>query len=169
MKKIKVTTWMIGLAAILMLAGLQVNAQRGRGYGSGRGDGNGPGRGYGQGPGPHNQMEEILDLTDEQSGKIEKLHLDFQKETLPARNKIREKNAQLNTLVTEGAAQSKIDQLIEEIGELRTDIQKSRMNTHLKVRGLLTDEQKVKFDSHFTNRFGPGGPNQGYFGWHGRG
>lgn len=116
-----------------------------------------------------NRMESILDLSDEQEQQIEKLHLNFQKETLPARNKIREKNAQLNTLITEGANESKIDQLIDEIGNLRTEMQKSRINTHLKVRDLLTDEQKIKFDNHFTNRFGQGGPIRGQFGWHGRG
>jgi len=169
MKKMKVTGWIIGLTALLLLAGFQVNAQRGRGYGQGRGYGDGYGRGYGEGPGPSNRMETFLGLSDEQEGQIEKLHLDFQKETLPTRNKIREKNAQLKTLITEGANQSKINPLIEEIGDLRTEIQKSRMNTHLKVRELLTDEQKIKFDNHFANRFSEGGAFPRQFGRHGKG
>ncbi len=169
MKTMNVRKWILGLAAMMFLLGFEASAQYGRGHGPGRGYGDGTGRGYGNGPGPMNRMESILDLSDEQEQQIEKLHLDFQKETLPARNKIREKNAQLNTQITEGVNQSKINPLIEEIGDLRTEIQKSRMNTHLKVRGLLTDEQKVKFDNHFANRFGPDGPMGGQFGWHGRG
>jgi len=169
MKNINVRKWILGLAAMMFLLGFEANAQYGRGYGPGRGNGNGPDRGYGDGSAPMDRMEAWLDLSDEQETQIEKLHLDHQKEILPMRNKIREKDAQLNTMISEGANQSKIDQLVEEIGVLRTEIQKSRMNTHLKVRELLTDEQKVKFDNHFANRFGQGGPMMGLHGRHGRG
>lgn len=115
------------------------------------------------------RMDEWLDLSDDQETQIEKLHLDLQKEILPIRNKIREKDAQLSTMMTEGADQTKIDQLVEEMGSLRTGIQKLRMNTHLKVRELLNEDQKVKFDNHFANRSGRGGPMMGPQGRHGRG
>jgi len=169
MKNINLNKWILGLATMMFLFGFEASAQYGRGHGPGRGNGEGPGRGYGNEPDPGTRIETLLDLSDEQKEKIEKLHLDLQKETLPVRNKIREKNAQLNTLVTEEAGQPKINTLIEEIGDLRTEFQKSRMNTHLKVRELLTDEQKVKFDNHFLNRFGRGGSMRGYFGRHGIG
>lgn len=159
---------MTGLVVFLLLSAFQAEAQRGGGYGPVHRDGYGPGNRSGNGPGQMNRLEEILDLTDEQTAAIEKLHLDFQKETLSVRNKIQEKNAQLNTLITEGADRNKIDQLVEEIGELRTTVHKGRIGTHLKVRELLNDDQKVKFDSHFINRSGfPA--HRGGFGWHGRG
>ena len=164
-----VRRWILGLAAMIFLLGFNANAQYGRGYGPGKGNGNGPGRSYGDGSAPMERMEAWLDLSDEQEAQIEKLHLDLQKTILPMRNKINEKDAQMNTMISEGANQSKIDQLIEEIGDLRTEIQKSRMDTHLKVRELLTDEQKIKFDNHFANRLGRGGTMMGPHGRHGRG
>lgn len=169
MKNMNVKKWILGLAVMMFLFGFEANAQYGRGYGPGKGYGNGPGKGYRDGSAPMDRMETWLDLSEEQTTKVEKLHLDLQKETLPLRNKIREKNAQLNTMITEGENKTRVDQLVEEIGSLRTEIQKLRMNTHLKVRGLLTDEQKIKFDNHFANRFGQGGPMMGSYGRHGRG
>jgi Spy/CpxP family protein refolding chaperone len=142
------------------LAGFQAVAQRGQGYG--RGPGNG------EGPRHLNRLDEYLNLSDEQKNDVEKLQLDFQKATLSMRNKIREKNAQLNTMVTEGADKKEIDKVIDEIGDLRTGIHKSMIDTHLKIRDLLNDEQKVKFDNHFLTRPGMQG-HMGGFGWQGRG
>jgi Spy/CpxP family protein refolding chaperone len=106
--------------------------------------------------------------TDEQESEIEKLHLDFQKKSLSVRNKIREKNAQLNTLISEGADMNKVNQLVEEIGDLRTEVQKGMISTHMKVRNLLSDDQKVKYDNHFISRYGTP-DHSGGFGRHGRG
>jgi Spy/CpxP family protein refolding chaperone len=171
MKNMNVKKWILGLAVVMFMLGFEANAQygRGNGQGAGRGYGKGPGRGYGYGPGAMGHMDEWLDLSDDQETQIEKLHLDLQKEILPVRNKIREKDAQLSTAMTEGTNQAKLDQLVEEIGSLRTEMQKKRMNTHLKVRELLNEDQKVKFDIHFANRFGRGGPMMGPQGRHGRG
>lgn len=171
MKNMNVKKWILGLAAVMFMLGFEANAQYGRGYGqgAGRGYGNGPGRAYGIGSDVKGHMDEWLDLSDDQETQIEKLHLDLQKEILPVGNKIREKDAQLSTAMTEGANQAKIDQLVEEIGSLRTQMQKIRMNTHLKVRELLNEDQKVKFDNHFANRIGHGRPMMGPQGRHGRG
>jgi Spy/CpxP family protein refolding chaperone len=160
MKNKSVNTGLAGIIVFLLLTGFQANAQRGGGYGQGRW--------IGDGPGPMNRMETMLDLSDEQETQIEKVHLDFQKETLTVWNKIREKSAQLNTLITEGADKNKIDQLVDEMGDLRTEVNKARISTHLKVRELLTDEQKVKFDNHFANRSGMPG-YRGGMRWPGRG
>lgn len=168
MKNRRFKTWMTGLVVLLLISAFQAEAQRGGGYGPGNGNGYGRGNGNGYGPGHMDRLEGLLDLSEEQAAAVERLHLDFQKESLSVRNKIQEKNAQLNTLITEGADRSKIDKLVEEIGGLRTSIQKARIGTHLKVRELLNDDQKVKFDNHFINRSGfP--EHRGGFGPHGRG
>jgi Spy/CpxP family protein refolding chaperone len=169
MKRMNLKTWIIGVIAMIILSGVQVNAQRGRGYGPGRGMEESYERGFERGSGPLNRMEVLLDLSAEQKEQMEKLHLDVQKQILPIRNKIREKDAQLSTMISEGSNMAEIDQLVGEIGNLRTEIQKLRIDTHLKVRELLTDEQKVKFDNHFANRFSLGGPGMGPYGRHGKG
>jgi Spy/CpxP family protein refolding chaperone len=169
MERMNLRIWIMGVMAMILLSSVQVNAQRGRGYGPGKGMDEDYERGYRQGSGPLSRMESLLDLSAEQKEQIEKLHIDLQKEILPIRNKIREKNAQLNTKITEGANKTEIDQLVEEIGNLRTEIQKSGIGTHLKVRELLSDQQKVKFDNHFVHRYGLGGSVMGPYGRHGRG
>ena len=50
--------------------------------------------------------------------------------------------------------------MIDEIGDLRVGIEKKRVGTHLNIRELLTDEQKIKFDNHPPFRFMQGGGNQ---------
>jgi Spy/CpxP family protein refolding chaperone len=160
MKNRNLKTWMTALFAFLLLTGFQVNAQRGGGIG--------PDHRSGYGLGHMNRLEAMLDLTDEQESEIEKLHLDFQKKSLSVRNKIREKNAQLNTLISEGADMNKVNQLVEEIGDLRTEVQKGMISTHMKVRNLLSDDQKVKYDNHFISRYGTP-DHSGGFGRHGRG
>lgn len=80
-----------------------------------------------------------------------------------------EKNAHLNTLITEGADQSQINQLIDELGDLQTEIRKERISTQLKIRVLLTDEQKIKFSTHFRNRIGHDFSFNRSFGRQGRG
>jgi Spy/CpxP family protein refolding chaperone len=171
MKNMNMGKWILGIVALMFLLGIEANAQYGRGYGRGpgRGFGNSNGRGDGGGPAVRDRMGAWLDLSEEQETQIEKLHLGLQKEILPVRNMIREKEAQLSTMISDGTNQTKIDQLVEEVGSLRTQIQKLRMNTHLKVRELLTDDQKIKFDNHFANRMGRWGVMTGPHGWHGRG
>jgi Spy/CpxP family protein refolding chaperone len=104
------------------------------------------GGGEGHRPGPE-QMMQHLDLTNDQQSQVKKLHLDSQKEILPIENQIGKKSAQLETLMSGGIAnQSKIFNLIEEIGLLETSIKKEQAGTRLSVRELLTEDQQVKFD-----------------------
>ena len=71
---------------------------------------------------------------------------------------------------------SEIENLVEEIGTIRTSIQKARINHHQEVRAQLTEEQRVIFDTRMQRGFGPGhgmghgfGGRRGYRGMHGRG
>ncbi len=101
------------------------------------------------------RFEAIPNLSDDQKSKIEQLNLTFDKNTLQIRNHIREKEAQLRTLITQdNANQDQINKLIDDIGAMRTDIRKQRVSTDLKIRGLLTDDQKVIFDMRGMNRYG---------------
>ena len=100
----------------------------------------------------------IPDLTDQQKKDIEKIGLDMKKQSLPITNELREKRAHLQTLkTTEPIDQSAIDTEIEEIGKLRTDLTKLRENGRIKIRNVLTDEQKVVFDSKAQGKHKAGG------------
>ena len=100
----------------------------------------------------------IPDLTDQQKKDIEKIGLDMKKQSLPITNELREKRAHLQTLkTTEPIDQAAIDKEIEAIGKLRTDLAKLREDTRLKIRNVLTDEQKVVFDSKAQGKHKGGG------------
>jgi len=169
MRRKKLNIWGFGLIIMLILAGYQVEAQRDRGDGFRKGNRSEYPRGVGDGSGPMSRMESALDLSDEQKTQIEKLHLDMQKELLPTLNELREKNAQLSTLISENESESKINQLIDEISKFQATVRKGHISTHFKVRELLTDEQKIKFDTFSGNRLNGRGGHFGGMGRHGRG
>lgn len=94
-------------------------------------------------------MEVIPNLTETQRDQIVKLHTAMLKEILPIQNMIEEKEVHLKILTTaEKVDQKAIDKTIDEISDLRSQIQKKRMKFMMDVRGLLTDEQRVVFDQH---------------------
>jgi Spy/CpxP family protein refolding chaperone len=169
MRSIKFNTWAFGLIVILILAGYQVEAQRDRGEGFRKGNRSDYPRGVGDGSGPMSRMESALDLNDEQKTEIEKIHVDMQKELLPTFNELREKNVKLSTLISENESESKISLLIDEISKLQATVRKGHVSTHFKVRELLTNEQKIKFDTFSGNRFNDKGHHSGSMGRHGRG
>jgi len=113
-------------------------------------------------------LDRIPDITEAQKTEIKKLHIALMKEIMPIQNLIREKQARLHTLSTADKVDMKaINDLIDEIGKLRTDIQKKRMKFVQDVRALLTDDQRVFFDQHMGSFMknkghkGPGGPRGG--------
>tara|TARA_R110000868_G_scaffold304437_3_gene564994 strand:+ start:14427 stop:14948 length:522 start_codon:yes stop_codon:yes gene_type:complete len=94
------------------------------------------------------QMMRALDLTEDQQEQVKQLHLETQKAMLSIQNQLNEKEAKLKTLTTgENADFKAASKVVEEIGDLKTEIAINRLETHSKIRALLTDEQKLKFDT----------------------
>jgi len=104
----------------------------------------------GQEPGKLKKIHEccgIPDLTEEQKAQIDALKMNLEKEMLPMKTKLEVKQAELQELlVADSPNKGAIDKKIDEIGSLRTQIQKKRIDNRLKIRALLTPEQRVKFD-----------------------
>jgi Spy/CpxP family protein refolding chaperone len=100
-------------------------------------------------------LPNIPDLTDEQKAKLEELKIEHMKIVQPLDNQLAEKQAQLHTLSTAAEVNmSKINSLIEDIGKLRTDIMKEKETHHQAVRKLLTEKQRLIFDSQPGFRHG---------------
>jgi len=126
--------------------------------------------------GPVDHMK-ALNLTDDQKQKIEKLQFDHQKKVLGLKNQLGEKRAKLRTLTTADTPDTKaINALVDEMGALKTQLMKERVNMQLSIRALLTDEQKLKFDMRgkgkgMRGEFGPNhrerGQGDGYGPQHG--
>lgn len=93
--------------------------------------------------------EQIPDLTEDQKAKIKDFSNDFLKEINTLRADLAIKKAELRKLeLAEQPDQNSINKKIDEIGELKTKIEKKRSEFHQKVRSILTKDQKVYFDTY---------------------
>jgi len=96
-----------------------------------------------------------MDLTEEQLEKIKDIKTSLMKEVTPLCTKLKTLRAELDELlIAEKPDMGAVNKKIDTIGSLRTQIQKKRIAQHLKVRELLTEEQRVWFDA--KGRFGRG-------------
>ena len=94
-------------------------------------------------PGP-----KLPDLTEEQEEQIQSLRTDHLKAMLPLKNELNEMKARLRTLSTaDNVDMNEINTLIDEMGEIKIRMMKSGAANRQKIRMLLTDEQRVVFDS----------------------
>lgn len=124
--------------AILMLAGAQVFAQRGRNFKSNtdrpyRNDGT---------------CWRIPDLTADQETKIEAVRVNHLKEMNSFRNQMNELRARKQTLNTSDKANlNEINAVIDQMTGVHNKMMKAGSKHRQEVRNLLTDDQKVYFDS----------------------
>jgi Spy/CpxP family protein refolding chaperone len=132
--KMKITL----LAAVMMLPILGLQAQQ-------RGQ-------NGQGNRQYSERSGIPDLTAEQKEQMQAYRLDVQKSSLPIKNELGENRAKMNTLITAVDPDMKaIDKLIDENAKLMASIMKIKAQNHQKVRSLLTEDQRVVFDTKSVN------------------
>lgn len=95
-----------------------------------------------------NLMQRIPDLSDQQQEQIRDIRLNTRKEVMPLQNRMREKAARLKTLRTaENADMAAINTVVEEMSSLRAEIMKARLASEQEIRSLLTDDQRMAFDS----------------------
>lgn len=104
------------------------------------------------GPGQHGDIDRMFyripDMTDEQKEQIQTHRLENREAMLPIRNELNEKQARLRTLTTGDTPDVEAAvAVIEEIGALRTEQMKLQLEHRMAVRELLTDEQRVAFDT----------------------
>ncbi len=94
------------------------------------------------------RCREFLDLTDEQKEKMKAIKLETAQKLLPIKNEIKEKRARLHTLSTAEKANMKdINKVIDNITKLVGKQMKVNAACRQQMRSLLTDEQRIKFDT----------------------
>ena len=90
---------------------------------------------------------ELPDLTAEQEGQLKELGTKHLQAMIPLKAQLAEKEAGLVILlVSDNPDNKKINDVIEEIGKLRTNIFKLAVDQDQAIRKILTPEQKVIFD-----------------------
>ena len=106
-----------------------------------------------------------LDLTDEQKTKIEAMHLAYQKDIKPIREKMEDRRVELRRLWSQADLdKKKIEAKQKETRVLRDQLEDKQTAFRLEVNKVLTAEQKEKIAAYgFGNKsgFGPRGGKRG--------
>ena len=92
-------------------------------------------------------------LTDKQREELMKMRTEQLKERTQMRNQLREKRAKLENLQTADKPDMKeINKVIDEIAAIQAQEMKSQAANRQKIRSMLTDEQRIRFDAQGGNR-----------------
>jgi len=92
--------------------------------------------------------QRIPNLTEDQQEQLQALRVEHMQEMTDHRNQINEKRARLRTLQTKDDPNMEaINQVIEEMGAIRTTMQKNAASNRQEVRKLLNEEQRAFYDS----------------------
>ncbi|MCT4639016.1 MAG: Spy/CpxP family protein refolding chaperone [Bacteroidales bacterium] len=105
----------------------------------------------------------ILNLTDQQKEDIKKLRLEHIKDMTPLKNKLNENRAKHRTLMSaDKVDMNAINKNIDEFTSIKNKMMKLKAKHKQSVRKLLTEEQRIMFDSKagkMHHRKGRGGMN----------
>jgi Spy/CpxP family protein refolding chaperone len=111
------------------------------------------------------KMMDKLDLTDEQKAQVETFRLDHQKAMMALKDDLRSLRNDMKLLLTQDNPSSNdIKALAGKIGDATEKIATEKANHRVKVRNILTAEQKVKFDL-MTLHHGGRGMHRGHCGF----
>jgi Spy/CpxP family protein refolding chaperone len=98
-------------------------------------------------PGNH-QKNDMLGLSEDQKTEIKQIHLDKAKEIQPLKDEMKINKARINALIHKDNPDMKeIVPMVEANGRILTQIQVKEIDSRIKIRALLTDDQKVIFDA----------------------
>lgn len=90
----------------------------------------------------------IKGLDDKQREEIRMIRTEQLKERTQTRNRLKEKQAQLELLQTSDKPDMKeINRVIDEIATIQAQDMKSQASGRQKIRSILTEEQRVQFDA----------------------
>jgi Spy/CpxP family protein refolding chaperone len=100
---------------------------------------------YAQGPGQRfrgwDEDDKFPELTSEQKDRMATLRADHMKTMIPKRAEMKLLRVEYREMMRNDASQSRLESKLDEIGTLRIEIQKIRLDHRLKMKAVLTDEQ----------------------------
>jgi len=104
------------------------------------------GEGHCKGRGEHMM---VPGLSEQQLEQMKSMRTEHMKEMQSLRNQMAEKKARLRTLSTaDKVNMNDINKVIDEIGAMRTQMMKMKEQHRQNIRKMLTDDQRIYFDSH---------------------
>jgi|GEM_PF-2830816 len=106
--------------------------------------GHGVARGH-AGFGNVERLASRLDLTDDQVTAMNEERLKSQKQAIQLRADLQVARLELRDMMDDSKPdQNKVKQQVEKMGDLRTTLMLTRVQSHLKMKEVLTEEQRVK-------------------------
>lgn len=109
----------------------------------------------------------IPNLSEEQKEQLKAFKVELEKNALPLKNQLGEKEARLKTLTTsESYDETAVNSVIEEIGDIKTEMMKLKVAQGEKIKSILTEEQLVAFNNQIAK--GPKKNMRRGLGRHGR-
>jgi len=97
----------------------------------------------------YHKMHDMLNLTEDQENKIKDLKISYMKDRLALKNQLDELKAKQKSLTTADNADMKaIYANIDEMTTVKNKLMKAKAKHIQEVRSILTEEQRVIFDSH---------------------
>ena len=104
-------------------------------------------------PGHRMDKGDGIKYTDEQKAKIKEIHMASYYEIKALQNQMGELKAKQHTLsTTDKPDMSAINANIDESSKVQNKMMKIKASTHQQIRNLLTDEQKMIFDSKMDGK-----------------
>ena len=95
----------------------------------------------------------MADMTEEQKAQIKEIHLSQLKDVQPLNDELKINRARLNKMVKQDNPDMKaITSLVEENASINTKIQILAIESSIKVRDLLSEEQRILYDSKGDRR-----------------
>jgi hypothetical protein len=101
-------------------------------------------------------LHELLELTPEQISRIADTRIEMRKKLVPLRADLELAQIELHEMIRNEASANVLDKKIDEIGTIKSEMQKIRIRHKLQFRDVLTDEQKKKLESMPGHGFGMG-------------
>jgi Spy/CpxP family protein refolding chaperone len=96
----------------------------------------------------HDRMADIPNLTEAQKEQIKAIQQEGRKKSEPQRKEMKELRTKLDALKTaENPDQKQINQLIDKSALMKAEMEKSKAESELKVRSILTPEQRKAVDA----------------------
>ena len=101
---------------------------------------------------PWEYLKERFDITDEQAAKLGKIYSDYRKEVLRKKTDIEIAEMELNELLgTKGSDESAIEESVNKLEALKSNLSLYRIKALLRTREFLSDEQYEGLAGYFLS------------------
>lgn len=129
------------------------------------------GEGYGEGHGDKRagfaKMFEELNLTDDQQASVDRIKSDYKKSSIRLKSDIDVLEVELKDMTNSSRTDlKKVKKKLDNIESKKSELRFMRIEKHIKIKAILDDEQKEKFDAIMdkigAHRYG-GGDGRGEY------